>query len=61
MVYDRIHGHHDPTLVILSIVIAIFASYTALDLAGRIRTADGLAASGRCTSLPCSPTASACR
>jgi len=43
MVYDRIHGHHDPTLVILSILIAVFASYTALDLAGRIKTADGTA------------------
>ncbi|VVT13668.1 MHYT domain-containing protein [Rhizobium sp. EC-SD404] len=33
------HGHHDPALVALSILIAIAASYTALDLAGRLRAA----------------------
>ena len=32
-------GNHDPTLVVLSILIAIAASYTALDLASRIRAA----------------------
>ena len=31
-------GSHDPWLVCLSIVIAVFSSYTALDLAGRART-----------------------
>jgi PAS domain S-box-containing protein len=34
-------GHHDLPLVVLSVVIAIFASYAALDLAGRIRVASG--------------------
>lgn len=34
-------GSHDATLVSLSIVIAIFASYTALDLAARIVVANG--------------------
>ncbi len=43
MVYDRIQGHHDPALVVLSIASAVFASYTALDRAGRIRTAEGAA------------------
>jgi PAS domain S-box-containing protein len=32
---------YDPILVSLSILIAVLASYTALDLAGRIRTATG--------------------
>ena len=35
------HGHHDVALVALSVAIAVFASYTALDLAGRIRAATG--------------------
>jgi diguanylate cyclase len=36
------HGHHhNPTLVFLSIVIAIFASYTALDLASSISIVKG--------------------
>jgi len=39
------HGHHDPALVALSILIAIAASYTALDLAGRLRAASGKRAS----------------
>jgi PAS domain S-box-containing protein len=34
-------GSHDPVLVALSIVIAIAASYTALDLAGRMRVSAG--------------------
>jgi two-component system, sensor histidine kinase and response regulator len=34
-------GHYNDGLVILSIVIAIFAAYTALDLAGRITAAQG--------------------
>ncbi len=33
---------HDPLLVVLSAVIAVAASYTALDLAGRIRGSRGL-------------------
>src|SRR6202011_3662348 len=36
-------GTHDPYLVALSILVASFASYTALDLAGRVGTARGLA------------------
>ena len=34
-------GTNDPVLVLLSVLIAIFASYTALDLAGRIHASDG--------------------
>src|SRR3989441_7510588 len=36
-------GTHDPYLVALSILVASFASYTALDLGGRVGTARGLA------------------
>src|SRR5713226_6105800 len=36
-------GTHDPYLVVLSILIASFASYTALDLGGRVGAARGLA------------------
>jgi NO-binding membrane sensor protein with MHYT domain len=36
-------GTHDPYLVALSILVASFASYTALDLAGHVGTARGLA------------------
>src|SRR5438445_11543530 len=35
-------GTHDPYLVALSILVASFASYTALDLGGRVGTARGL-------------------
>ena len=35
-------GVYDSTLVLLSIAIAIFASYTALDLAARMRSASGV-------------------
>jgi len=34
-------GTYNPVLVFLSVLIAIFASYTALDLAGRIHASDG--------------------
>lgn len=34
-------GTHDPALVCISILIAIAASYTALDLGGRIRASEG--------------------
>ena len=34
-------GSHDPALVVLSVVIAMFASYTALDLASRMHAAAG--------------------
>src|ERR687896_2527054 len=36
-------GTHDQALVALSILVASFASYTALDLGGRVRAATGLA------------------
>jgi PAS domain S-box-containing protein len=41
-----LHSYHDPLLVALSIAIAALASYTALDLAGRIRAAMGRARYG---------------
>jgi NO-binding membrane sensor protein with MHYT domain len=34
-------GTHDPGFVILSLIIATLASYAALDLAGRVRSAEG--------------------
>src|ERR1700712_5340413 len=36
-------GHYTLSLVLVSILVAILASYTALDLAGRIATAKGRA------------------
>ena len=36
-----LEGWYSPVIVVLSILIAILASYTALDLAGRITLADG--------------------
>src|SRR5882672_5410617 len=36
-------GTHDPYLVALSILVASFASYTALDLGGRVGATRGLA------------------
>ena len=36
-----VNGVHDTTLVILSILLAVVASYTALDLAGRVRVTGG--------------------
>ncbi len=36
-----LQGHHDPWLVVLSIAIAILASFAALDLAGRVRETRG--------------------
>jgi len=38
-----LHGHYDTRLVALSIVIAVLASYAALDLAGRVTSARGAA------------------
>jgi NO-binding membrane sensor protein with MHYT domain len=38
-----LNGTHDITLVALSVLIATAASYTALDLAGRIRECSGWA------------------
>jgi len=37
-------GNYTPSLVLISIFVAILASYTALDLAGRVATAKGRAA-----------------
>lgn len=34
-------GSHDPFLVVFSVVIAVIAAYTALDLAGRVAAASG--------------------
>ncbi|MFD2783776.1 MHYT domain-containing protein [Novosphingobium pokkalii] len=62
-------GMHEANLVVLSILIAVFASFTALSLAGRVRAGQGAArrcgwwrrpwrwavASGRCISWPCWP------
>src|SRR5688572_13242581 len=39
-------GSHDPVLVALSILIAALSSYTALDLATRMRAASGSASLG---------------
>lgn len=39
---EHIHGSHDPILVIFSYIVAVVASYTALDITGRISTSDGL-------------------
>ena len=36
-----LEGWYSPVIVVLSVLIAIQASYTALDLAGRITLADG--------------------
>ena len=43
MSLDHIHlaGSHSPLLVVISVVIAGLASYAALDLAGRVRSAEG--------------------
>src|SRR6202166_4883487 len=38
-----VNGTYDPYLVALSILVAAFASYTALDLGGRVAAARGLA------------------
>lgn len=37
-------GHYNTALVLLSYAIAVFASFTALDLAARVRTSDGTGA-----------------
>lgn len=39
---EHIHGSHDPILVVFSYIVAVVASYTALDLTGRISTSDGI-------------------
>src|SRR3712207_7290383 len=41
--YTTLFRSHDATLVALSVLIATVASYTALDLAGRIRACSGWA------------------
>ena len=37
-------GSYSPSLVVISLCVAILASYTALDLTGRLATAKGRAA-----------------
>ncbi len=37
----HVHSSHDLGLVILSVLISVFASYTALDLTGRARASEG--------------------
>jgi len=34
------HGYYDPSIVALSVAVAIIASYTALDMAGRVSASD---------------------
>ena len=36
-----LHFSYDPALITLSIAIAVFASYTSLDLASRVNAAGG--------------------
>lgn len=38
---EHLHHSHNPALILLSILIAIFASYTALDLTNSVTTAKG--------------------
>jgi NO-binding membrane sensor protein with MHYT domain len=37
-------GNYSPSLVVVSLLVAVLASYTALDMAGRLATAKGAAA-----------------
>jgi diguanylate cyclase len=39
-----LHGSYDPWLVAASLIMAMFASYTALDMAGRVASSQGRAA-----------------
>ncbi|WP_281888586.1 response regulator [Paenibacillus sp. YYML68] len=39
---EHIHGSHDPILVVFSYIVAVLASYTALDVTGRISTTEGV-------------------
>jgi PAS domain S-box-containing protein len=39
----QIHGYYDPILVALSVAVAILASFTALNVAGRLLVAEGTA------------------
>jgi len=43
-VYPLRVGHHDPKLVVLSVTVAVIASYAALDLAARVSVRRGRAA-----------------
>ncbi|WP_318153726.1 sensor domain-containing diguanylate cyclase [Paenibacillus vietnamensis] len=43
---EHIHGTYDSSLVVFSYIIALAASYTALDLAGRVTSAKGRARRG---------------
>lgn len=40
--HASIHGTYEPALIILSLLIAVMAGYSALDLAGRVAAARGL-------------------
>ena len=46
MTITTVAGTYDPYLVALSYAVASFASYTALDLAGRVRASTGWARGG---------------
>src|SRR2546430_1541173 len=46
MTITTVAGTYDPYLVALSYAVACFASYTALDLAGRVRASTGWARGG---------------
>ena len=39
---EHLHGSHDPILVAFSYIVAVVASFTALDLTGRINTSSGI-------------------
>lgn len=41
MLHDHLSGHHDMGLVLLAFAVAVLASYTALDIGGRIKEARG--------------------
>src|SRR5215831_10727100 len=44
LLYPLRVGHHDPKLVVLSVTVAVIASYAALDLAARVNVRRGRAA-----------------
>ena len=46
MEYPMLAGSYNSLLVLFSLLVAILASYTGLDMAGRISTSQGRAAFG---------------
>lgn len=54
MPHHAIHAHHDPILMGLSILVAVLASFTALDIAGQIAATTGWRRAGW---LACAATA----